>query len=346
MRCVGLLIALGAGLVLAPQAVPCSRVVWNDSGRGVYVGRNMDWFEDIRSNMWVLPRGAARDGLAPKNPLKWTSKYGSLVVTAYDAGTADGINEKGLAAHMLYLPETAVGPRDEAVPGLTMSLWEQYYLDQFATVAEAVAAFKAQPYQLLMAVEPMSKKPTTVHIALDDAAGDSAILECINGEVKFYHGRDYTVMTNQPSFDQQIVNLKQYRGFGGDKKLPGTHEPGDRFARGAYYVKNLPKPQSDREAVAAVMSVMRNVSAPFGIADPERPNVSTTVWRTVTDLTNRVLYYDSVFSPQVFWVDAKKLNFEAGAPVKKLTLVGNPDIGGESSGKFEPAEMFPFLGPQ
>jgi choloylglycine hydrolase len=268
-----------------------------------------------------------------------------VAITGHDIMTVDGLNEKGLGVHALYLPETDVGPRDDKTPGLCISLWVQYYLDNFATVAEAVKALETRPYQLLMATDPSSGKPGTLHLAVNDAAGDSAVLECIAGKLKVYHDRNHTVMTNQPTFDKQLENLKQYRGFGGDKKLPGTHEPADRFVRGAYYVKNLPKPTSDREAVAALMSVMRNVSAPFGIADPERPNVSTTIWRTVTDLTNGVLYYDSVFSPQVFWIDTKKLDFSEGAPVRKLTVVGNYDLMGEASGKFEKAEMFKFIGP-
>jgi penicillin V acylase-like amidase (Ntn superfamily) len=153
-------------------------------------------------------------------------------------------------------------------------------------------------------------------------------------------------MTNQPTFDKQLEALKEYRGFGGMKKLPGSHEPADRFVRGAYYVKHLPKPKSDREAVAALMSVMRNVSAPFGIADPDRPNVAATIWRTVTDLSRGVLYYDSVMSPQVFWLDSKKLKFDAGEPVRKLTVVDNFDLAGEVSGKLEKARMFRFLGPE
>jgi choloylglycine hydrolase len=334
------------GMILASTAQPCSRVLWNDNGRCVLVGRNMDWFEDLKSNIWMLPRGMKRDGLAPKNPLKWTSQYGSVIITAYDCGTADGLNERGLSCNMLYLPETSVAPRDETIPGLSMSMWLQYYLDQFATVDEAVKTLKLEPYQLLMAIEPTSKKPTTVHLALNDAGGDSAVLECLKGEIKVYHDKSYTVMTNQPTFDKQLENLKQYRGFGGDKRLPGTHEPADRFVRGAYYVKHLPKPKSNREAIAALMSVMRNVSAPFGIADPERPNVSTTIWRTVTDLSNGMLFYDGVFSPQVFWIDTKKLNFAAGQPVLKLTVVDNFDLMGDVSGKFEKTEMFKFLGPE
>ena len=334
------------GLLTAASSEACSRVLWNDNGRGVLVGRNMDWFEDIRSNIWFLPRGMEREGNTPVNPLKWTSRYGSVAITAYDAGTADGINEEGLAVHMLYLPETSVGARDESVPGLSITMWPQYYLDRFATVAEAVGATGGGPFQLQMATHEGSGKAATIHLAMDDPTGDSAVLECIDGEIKIYHSREHTVMTNQPTFDKQLEDLRQYRGFGGDKRLPGTHEPGDRFARGAYYVEHLPEPKSDREAVAALMSVMRNVSAPFGIADPERPNVSTTVWRTVTDLSNRVLYFDSVFSPRVFWIDVKKIDFGPEQPVRKLTVVDNYDLFGEVSGEAEEAEMFEFIGPE
>jgi choloylglycine hydrolase len=335
---------LGSVLTASPSDA-CSRVLWNNNGHGVLVGRNMDWFEDIQSNIWFLPRGMERNGLTAVNPLDWTSKYGSVVITAYDAGTADGINEKGLAVHMLYLPETSVGKRDESVPGLSITMWPQYYLDNFATVKEAVEAMGDKAFQLRMASHKGSGKAATIHLAMDDPSGDSAVLECIDGEIKVYHSREHTVMTNQPTFDKQLENLRQYRGFGGDQKLPGTHEPGDRFARGAYYVQHLPEPKSDREAVAALMSVMRNVSAPFGIADPERPNVSTTIWRTVTDLSNRVLYYDSVFSGQVFWIDVKKINFDADQPVRKLTVIDNFDLMGEVSDEAEEAEMFEFIGP-
>jgi penicillin V acylase-like amidase (Ntn superfamily) len=344
-RLLSTVVACAITVMVTAIAEPCSRVLWNDNGRCVLVGRNMDWLEDLRSNLWLLPRGMQRDGLAPTNSLKWTSKYGSIAIAGHDMMTVDGLNEKGLAAHGLYLPETDVGQRDDKLPGMCITLWAQYYLDQFATVKEAVEAFQNHPYQLLMATDPSSGKPGTMHLAINDATGDSAILEVLNGKMVIHHSREYVVMTNQPTFDKQLENLKQYRGFGGDKRLPGTHEPSDRFVRGAYYVKNLPKPKSDREAVAAIMSVMRNTSAPFGLADPDRPNVSTTIWRTVTDLTNGVLYYDSVMSPQVFWVDAKKLNFSEGQPVQKLTVVENYSLLGDVSGKFEKVEMFKFLPP-
>ena len=38
--------------------------------------------------------------------ITWTSKYGSVIAAGYDIGTCDGMNEKGLVASLLFLPES------------------------------------------------------------------------------------------------------------------------------------------------------------------------------------------------------------------------------------------------
>ncbi len=337
---------LGAGAALPllaavpRQAQACSRALWNWPGLGVFVGRNMDWFEDLQSNIWILPRGLEKDGAAPVNPLRWTSRYGSLVVTAYDSVVVDGVNEAGLAGHLLYLPETTTAPRDPSKPGLSISQWLAWYFDNCATVAEAVERTRAEPFQLRMAHEPSSGKSGTIHIALNDRGGDSAIFECINGRINIYHDRRFVVMTNQPTFDKQLENLRRFQGFGGTERLPGTHEAADRFVRAAYYVTHLPTPRSQREAVAAIMSVMRNVSAPFGLADPSRPNISTTIWRSVISLEQRTMYFDGVYSANVFWMNYGRFDYAPGAGVRKLTVVGNFDLIGDVGDRFVPADIF------
>ena len=58
--------------------------------------RSMDWKNEIKSNISVLPRGMARDGAAGPDSQTWTSRYGSVASTAFDIVTADGMNEAGL----------------------------------------------------------------------------------------------------------------------------------------------------------------------------------------------------------------------------------------------------------
>ena len=123
-------------------------------------------------------------------------------------------------------------------------------------------------------------------------------------------------MTNSPTYDEQLVLLKQYVGLGGKKPLPGTSEAEDRFARGAYYLTQLPEnPETYREAVAGVLSVIRNMATPIGANDPVRPNISATLWRTVSDMTNKRYYFEFADAPNLVWIDLKNLNFKEGAPI-------------------------------
>jgi choloylglycine hydrolase len=39
--------------------------------------------------------------------------------------------------------------------------------------------------------------------------------------------------------------------------------------------------------MAAVLGVMRAISTPLGIAHPTKPNLSSTLWRTVYDQKNK-----------------------------------------------------------
>lgn len=299
----------------------------------------MDWLTDMGTSLWVLPRGARRTGMsADPNPLTWAAEYGSVVATAYDCATPDGVNERGLGAHLLWLAGSDYGARDQAQPGLSVSLWPQFFLDRFATVAECVGYLTGSPVQVRPQEDPHSGRWSTVHLALDDATGDSAIIEYIDGSPVVHHGRPYTVMTNSPVFEHQLDHLQRYEGFGGTLPLPGTTAAADRFVRASYYVSRLPAPDTDVRAYAALLSVMRSVAQPFGTADPVRPNVSMTIWRTLADLTNRVYAFESSFSPDVVWTHLDKLSFDR---TQRLDLSA-PGLCGDVSGCFEPAEPFEF----
>ena len=330
--------ALAAALGGADFAGACSRVLWADNGQAVVVGRNMDWLEDMRTNLWAFPRGIARSGLHEGNALHWTSKYGSVGAGVYDLGIADGINEKGLVANLLWLTEADYGKRDEKLPGLSLSLWGQYMLDNFATVAEAVAAFEHGGFQIVPMVIPGLNEIATVHLALADASGDSAIIEIVDGgKARIHHGRSYAVMTNSPPYPEQLENLKKYQGFGGTIPLPGTNEAADRYVRAAFYLSNLPKPHDLRQTIAEIMSVIRNVAQPFmkGV-DPSRPEASHTIWRAVADVTDRIYFYESTLSPNVIWVRLDGLDLGPQAPVRKLDLVHGGDLVGDVTGAFKP----------
>jgi choloylglycine hydrolase len=332
-----------AGLFSTSNALSCTRVLWASPDNQVFVGRTQDWTEKANSSFRVYPRGIERVGAVAENAHKWTSKYGSLVITGYDLATHEGVNEKGLSAQILYLAgESDYGKRDPAREGIGVTQWVQYFLDNYATVAEAVEAQKQIRFQIDSLILP-NGFPTLVHLSLSDKTGDSAVIEYIAGEAKVYHDRRFTVMTNEPTYDKQIENLKQYRSFGGDKPLPGERTPSDRFVRAAYYVNGLPKPESRAEAAAFVFSVIRNVSVPFGIGDPDKPNVSSTIFRSVQDLTGGRYYFESTYAPNVVWINYDTLDFSAGRPELELRVEEDIfSLNGDVTSQLQPAQPFVF----
>ena len=337
-----LVAASAAGMLSAPPASACTRCLRVFSDGSVIVGRSMDWMEDPGSEIWVFPRGIARSGNAGPNSLTWTSRFGSVGVGFYGVATVDGMNEKGLVANVLYLAESDYGPSVAGRPDMSIGGWAQYVLDHYGTVAEAVATLEKQPFTIVAPILP-NGEPGVGHLAISDPSGDSAIFEYVGGRLTIHHGRQYAVMTNSPPFDQQLALTDYWREIGGDVMLPGTIRASDRFVRASYYIGAIPENLSGTRAIAAVFSVIRNASAPLGISTPGKPNVASTIWRTVHDQRDRTLYFDSATSPTVFWVPLDKVDFTAGVPVKRLPLKGGETYSGDASASFRPAEPFKFL---
>lgn len=339
---------LAAALISAASpALACTRVVYLGANNDVITARSMDWKNDIDTNLYVLPRGMARTGETGANSIRWTSRYGSVVATGYDVSTTDGMNEKGLAAQLLWLVESQYPPfgRDSR-PGLTIAAWAQYVLDNFATVAEAVAALEKEPFTIVTDNVPGEQRLTTLHLSMSDPTGDSAIVEYINGRQVIHHGRQYQVMTNSPTFDEQLALNAYWKKIGGTTFLPGTNRASDRFARASFYINAIPKSEDPVLALASVFSVIRNTSVPYGINTPEEPNISSTRWRTVADHKRLLYFFESALTPNTFWVDLKQVDFSAGAPVKRLDLGKQQrnTFQGEVSKQFKPAPPFRFLG--
>ena len=322
----------------------CTRAVYFGKEGQTVTGRTMDWAEDMHSNLWAFPRGMQRDGGLGADSLKWTSQYGSVITSVYEGATSDGMNEKGLVANMLYLAESEYPPLTDTRPAVVISAWAQYLLDNFATVSDAVADARKETFRVVTVEAPNGAKGT-VHLSISDVSGDSAIFEYVKGKLVIHHSREHQVMTNSPLFDEQIALNKYWQQIGGTVMLPGTNRAADRFARTSFYINACKQSADPREAVASVFSVMRNASVPRGISTPSQPNISSTIWRTVADHKNRVYFFENTASPSLLWVPLDQIDFKAGSGVKKLTMVGKPDLAGNQSANFEKAEAFKFLAP-
>ena len=327
-------ITFSACSLLPHSADACSRVLWNTNGQAVVTGRTMDWDHTWDDVLFVFPRGQQMDG-GVEGGLKWTSKYGSIgcSISPYAEkhgfdyvkdGHTDGINEKGLAAHLLYLGDT-VYPEPDDRPAVSFLRWVRYILDNFATVEEAVAGMK----KIRIAPVSMGGKVFGTHVAVEDPSGDSAIFEFIDGNFVIHHGKKYKVMTNDPPYPFHVENIKNYKDFGGDEDLPGTTKSEDRFVRLAHFLGRLKEPKDAAEALGKIHTVIKTASTPFDADD-----YGGTWWTSLTDCTNKVWYFDWSMNPNVIWVELKNLDFSEGQPVRVLNP-RNPSMVGEVSRAFE-----------
>lgn len=334
-----------AGVLSASTALACTRVLWNGNGLADISGRTMDWAESTEPMLYVFPPGLERNGgqvgpavVVNENPAKWTSKYGSVVVSAYGLASVDGMNEKGFVMHLLFLTAADFGPRDRDKAGVQAGLWGQYLLDNAATVEEAL--------KLMEGIQPIMVEhagfKSSLHMAIEDPTGDSAIIEYVNGQPKVYHGKEHQVMTNDPPYDEQLQELKKWDFENATRQttLPGNVNPIDRFVRANYFLKTLRKPKGEREAVASVFSIARNASVPFNAPYKTAGTIYDTEYRTVANLDTRRYFFELTTSPNVIWINLDQLDWAPGSSV----LVLDPDnieLSGCVNSQFKPTTQ-PF----
>ncbi|WP_055626557.1 linear amide C-N hydrolase [Streptomyces hirsutus] len=331
----------------------CTRVLRNTDKYGpVLVGRTMDWPMSTQARLAVFPRGRRRHGgkagedtvIEDKDrPHQWTSDYGSIVACSYGIGSVDGINERGLAAHLLYLKATDTGPRT-GKPGIHIGLWAQYVLDKAATVEQALTLLDEVDIVKIDIKVPGEDGEEheiagTLHLALEDAQGDSAIIEYVEGKRTDYHHRDYTVMTNDPPYNEQLKLLEEMKEElenengeivpSRDMPLPGNVAPIHRFQRATYFHLLLPKTPEQyssekeqyRKAVAGMLAIARNVSVPPGAPYNDEFPIYDTEYRTLSDLTNMRYFFELGVSPNLIWTGIDETTFQTSdpdGPVKTL----------------------------
>lgn len=289
----------------------CSRVFWHNRVNAI-TARTMDLMVDEAPSFRILPRGVSRNGQSEDNSLKWESKYGSVVITAFDnESVSEGMNEKGLSARVLYLNETEY-EKDTKKLKVSNGLWVQYLLDSFSSVKEAVDSLET--FQVVS--RPIGGEVWPLHACLEDPSGDSAIIEYIKGKMIVHHGKEHRVMTNDPPYTLQLEYLKSYKTFGGKLPLPRDLRSENRFVKCAALLKELPEPYTSEESFNLILNLILEAKIPFDNYDQNL--TSPTRWISITDNTNLIYYFYSSIEKNKFWFNFKEINFSCGQSCKYL----------------------------
>lgn len=306
---------LAATLLSVSSLMACTSLVIKSADGGMLYGRTMEFGFDLKSEVNVIPRnqkntGTGADGKAGK---QWTSQYGMVGMNALGQDfVADGLNEKGLVGGILYFPGYAeyTKPAD-ADASKAVAPWE------FLTWALGTCASVEEVKSTLDGVEVIGLEypgPNFVppfHYTFHDESGKSIVIEPTGGKLKVFEN-PFGVMTNSPTFDWHLTNLRNYvkltsknveplkinghsiESFGqgsGWLGIPGDPTPPSRFIRAlAFSMSSDPEP-SGMKSVRLVEHIMNNFDIPYGSINPGKgEDPDYTQWTCIADLKAKTYY--------------------------------------------------------
>ena len=332
-----------------PEVNACTRIFWNTNPGLMIVGRNEDYVTASHPTFVASPRGIKRWGTSDEGKraksLSWTVKYGNVASYANNRFPNDGMNEAGLTARTLFYvdgkPNELVSP-DSNKKELDEDHWVSFVLDNFATVADAAEAIKNEVYIVSVVGKRGSgfSYATPKHLAMADATGDSAIVEIEDGKVEIFHGPEYQILTNPPSYQKELDNAAKYKKVKQDK-LPVSWSASDRFVRSDFFLRHLPEPRKNDAPTAYgfMYSALATSMMPAGLPAPAEdvdvvkklvatlkdPNETyggaATYYQTISDLTNKHYRFKSLIAPSDVYFNFKGYNFDAGQPVRVIERI-------------------------
>ena len=143
-------------------------------------------------------------------------------------------------------------------------------------------------------------------------------MEYVGGNLTIHKSRELQVLTNDPPLPQMEAINNYWKQVGGVNMLPGTVRSSDRFARASFFITHVPTNADYTNAWAALSSIMGTVSVPYGYEIQGEPNVSSTQWRSIADITGNKYYFKYAYATADFWVDMNSLLLTPGKPILKL----------------------------
>jgi choloylglycine hydrolase len=336
---------------LGELTLACTGIRIKPTDGSVIVARTMEFAADLQSNVVIVPRSLDLVGTAPGDQpgLRWKSRFGCVGANAFGVPViVDGLNETGLSVAIFYFPGYAQYQevKNEDV-SKTLAPWELpvYLLSTCTNVEEAVKVVQA--IRVGEVVQKQMGYVPPCHYMVNDASGHCVVLEYVGGELKV-HNNPLGVITNSPTFDWHVTNLRNYvnltlnnvppvdlagielRSFGqgsGMLGLPGDFTPPSRFIRAVAFCQSaLPVTTAD-EGVLQAFHILNQFDIPKGAArgvEHGKAVADYTLWTSVSDLTNRRYHFRTFENSRIRKIDLKKVDLDAKS-IKTISMAG-PEV--------------------
>lgn len=327
--------------IIVQPLYACTGLTLRAKDGAVVFGRTQEWGTfDLRSRVVIIPRSFDLQSPTPEgtNGLAWKTKYGAVGIDAVEKNyLIDGMNERGLCVNLFYhegFTEYPIYNAAKAASTLDILAVCPYLLTTCATTEEARKAL-ADVVICGTVVKEIGGVPP-LHMIVTDRTGKAFVLEFTKGVTTIYDA-PLGVVTNGPNYDWHISNLLNYVNldtplpkrevedlkslkFGGGNRLfglPGDLSSPSRFLRAAAYSGTSRETSDGKETMYEMFRILDNFNLSVGASaegsgesNPKGMR-SSTIWTTVYDTKNLVLYYHTMNNRRVRQIDLNKLDFEA-----------------------------------
>jgi choloylglycine hydrolase len=178
-----------------------------------------------------------------------------------------------------------------------------------------------------------------------EPSGKAMVIEYLKGELTIFDA-PLGVITNAPTYDWHEINLRNYinlspsalpgkkieqldfkplGGGSGMIGLPGDFTPPSRFVRAVAFSQTARPTPNGEETVYELFRILDNFNVPLGAAEGEgeaktKGMRSSTIWTTVWDTKNKVLYYHTQNNRRVRKVDFSKIDFDSARASVRFPL--------------------------
>lgn len=335
---------LGSAMIAAAaapaQGDACTRVIYEGADSLYIIGRSLDWKTPIPTNLYVYPAGIEKQGSSSVKGINWVSKYGAVYAVGYDGGITEGMNEKGLSVNGLFCKGTIYSNEErEQNPPISLAMIVGWILDTCATTDEVETLLTETPFKIEGATFD-GGTVSTLHWGVTDASGKSIIFEFDKGNLKISDPGDFRAMTNDPQWESMSAILAYWDKIGGQHFLPGTVTSADRCVRANYFAHHVnPVVEADLGA-AITRSILVNSSVPYTYNIVGEPNLSSTQWRSYSNLRDKLYYFDIVTNPGYYYVDLKKCDLTPNGKILKLNTEHTQDLVGDVTDRLEKSDGF------
>ena len=308
-----------------------------------YFGRNMDFDFSYNETVTITPRNFPFHFRKVADMDSHYAMIGMAMVADDYPLYYDATNEKGLS-----------------IAGLHFAGYAEY--KEEVPDKDNVASFELIPWILgqcadITAVRELLTRLNVTDVCFSDEfpvaplhwmisdKEESIVVECVKEGLKVYDN-PVGVLTNNPPFDQQLFNLRNYmqlsnkspqntfsdklqlepysRGMGG-LGLPGDLSSVSRFVKAAFTRLNSCSGDSESESVSQFFHILESVYQQRGCVDVGEEEYEITIYSSCCNTDKGIYYYTTYENSQITGVDMHKEDLE-GKELVSYALVKGQQI--------------------